>query len=96
MLKESSNTNDFRHKLQFKDELQKPKLGNLSTHTKEHTVLIEQREAAKKSGQGSEIGGLSSKKSEHTGFTLASARLMEKYVQDAHNVTDYVLCDRKK
>ncbi|KAF8262481.1 hypothetical protein EI94DRAFT_1602044, partial [Lactarius quietus] len=81
MLKESDNTNGSRDELQFKDEPQQPQLGNLATHTKEHAGLIERRESERKGrqGQGSEgcdVGGL------HTGFTLASAKLMEKYVQD--------------
>ena len=48
---------------------------------KEHAGLIEQREAERKGkqGQGSEerdVGG------SHPGYMLASAKLMEKYVQD--------------
>ncbi|KAF8261018.1 hypothetical protein EI94DRAFT_1892509, partial [Lactarius quietus] len=80
-LKESDNMNGSRDELQFKDEPQQPRLGNLATHTKEHAGLIERRESERKGrqGQGSEgrdVGG------SHTGFTLASAKLMEKYVQD--------------
>ena len=83
-LKERKNTNDSRNELQFKDERQKPRLGNLATHTKEHGGLIEQQEAERNAGQGQggEVGRLASTKSSYTGFTLASARLMEKYVQD--------------
>ena len=80
-LKESINTNGSIHELWYKDKPQPRRLGNLATHTKEHAGLIERREAETKGkkGQDSEerdVGGL------HTGFTLASAKLMEKYVQD--------------
>ncbi|KAH9025003.1 hypothetical protein EDB83DRAFT_2170861, partial [Lactarius deliciosus] len=66
------------HQLQYNNEPHKPKLGNLATHTKEHAGLIAQREAEKSGNDGR----LTSTKSSHTGFMLASARLMEKYVQD--------------
>jgi hypothetical protein len=51
-------------------------------------TLIAQQEA-ERNGQGGgrdgkhgENGGLTSTNSSHTGFTLASAKLMEKYVQE--------------
>ena len=80
-LKESINTNGSIHELRYKNKPQPPQLGNLATHTKEHAGLIERREAETKGkkGQDSEerdVGG------SHTGFMLASAKLMEKYVQD--------------
>jgi hypothetical protein len=77
-----------RNDLRFKDEPNKPRLGNLATHTKEHANLIARQEAEKngqeggREGQRSENGGLTSTNSSHTGFMLASAKLMEKYVQD--------------
>ena len=80
-LKESDNTVGSIHEFRFNDEPQPPRLGNLATHTKEHAGLIERREAERKGKQGQHSeerdGGGS-----HTGFTLASAKLMEKYVQD--------------
>jgi hypothetical protein len=83
-LKESNNMIDSRYKLCFKDEPRKLKLGNLPTHTREHAGLIERREADRNAVQGksSEAGGLTPTKSSQTGFTLAGAKLMEKYVQD--------------
>ncbi|KAH9164016.1 hypothetical protein EDB89DRAFT_1859580 [Lactarius sanguifluus] len=69
---------DIGHQLQYNNEPHKPRLGNLATHTKEHAGLIARREAEKSGNDGR----LTSTKLSHTGFTLASARLMEKYVQD--------------
>ncbi|KAH8993544.1 hypothetical protein EDB86DRAFT_2805510, partial [Lactarius hatsudake] len=46
------DTGDLKKKLLFEDEPQKPRLGNLATHTKEHEDFIEKVKAERAAAQG--------------------------------------------